>query len=185
VRRSDRLLVAGASAVVLVLVACGTQHATSSHPLAGPSSSPSAKPSFPECPRVPGVVDPSPCASVGAEQNQQANQTFNSRIPLPAPVAAEAATMTGRIRESLERLSPAQRLQVSAVQSALLAGGMLSTDLWVFKGAASDSVGFGGYELGSTRPAVCAWGTVSVKTIDLESGGITREGGCLPSAGGH
>ena len=58
--------------------------------------------------------------------------------------------MTGRIRESLERLSPAQRLQVSAVQSALLAGGMLSTDLWVFK-----------------------------------SGGITREGGCLPSAGGH
>ena len=132
--------------MVLVLVACGTQHATSSHPLAGPSSSPSAKPSFPECPRVPGVVDPSPCASVGAEQNQQANQTFNSRIPLPAPVAAEAA---------------------------------------VFKGAASDSVGFGGYELGSTRPAVCAWGTVSVKTIDLESGGITREGGCLPSAGGH
>ena len=185
-RRSDRLLVAGAFAVVLLLVAgCGTQTATSSNPATGPSPSPSAKPSFPECPQVPGVVDPSPCASVGAEQNQQANQTFNSRIPLPAPVAAEAATMTGRIRESLERLSPAQRLQVSAVQSALLAGGMLSTDLWVFKGAASNGVGFGGYELVSTRPAVCAWGTVSVKAIDLESGGITREGGCLPSAGGH
>ena len=91
VRRSDRLLVAAASAVVLVLVAgCGTQHATSSYPATGPS--PSAKPSFPECPQVPGVVDPSPCASVGAEQNQQANQTFNSRIPLPGPVAAEAAT---------------------------------------------------------------------------------------------
>jgi hypothetical protein len=177
-------MVAAASAVVLVLVAgCGAQHATSWYPATGPS--PSAKPSFPECPQVPGVVDPSPCASVDAEQNQQANQTFNSRIPLPAPVAAEAATMTGRIRESLERLGPAQRLQVSAVQSALLARGMLSTDLWVFKGAASDSVGFGGYELGSTRPPVCAWGTVSVKTIDLESGGITREGGCLPSAGGH
>ena len=93
--------------------------------------------------------------------------------------------MTGRIRESLERLSPAQRLQVSAVQSALLAGGMLSTDLWVFKGAASHGVGFGGYELVSTRPAVCAWGTVGVKAVDLESGGITREGGCLPTAGGH
>jgi hypothetical protein len=90
------------------------------------------------------VVDPSPCVSVGAEQNQQANQTFNSRIPLPGPVAAEAATLTGRIRQSLDRLTPAQRLQVSAVRSALLKGGMLSTDLWVFHGAASSGAGFGG-----------------------------------------
>jgi hypothetical protein len=82
-RRSERLLLAGVSVIALVLIAaCGTQHGTSSPPLTGPSSSLSAKPSFPECPQVPGVVDPSPCASVGAEQNQQANQTFNSRIPL-------------------------------------------------------------------------------------------------------
>ena len=185
-RRSDRLLVAVASAVVLVLVAgCGTQHATSSYPATGPSPSPSAKPSFPECPQVPGVVDPSPCVSVGAEQNQQANQTFNSRIPLPGPVAAEAAPVTERIRESLERLTAHQRLQVSAVRSALLTGGMQSTDLWVFKGAAADGVGFGGYEQLTTPTGVCAWGTVSVKAIDLETGGITRDGGCLPSAGGH
>ncbi len=131
------------------------------------------------------MVDPSPCASVGAEQNQQANQTFNSRIPLPGPVAAEAAPLTARVRESLEKLTPVQRLQVSAVRSALLAGGVLSTDLWVFGGASSNGVGFGGYELVSTNPPVCAWGTVSVKAIDLETGGITREGGCLPSAGGH
>ena len=93
--------------------------------------------------------------------------------------------MTARIRESLERLTSVQRLQVSAVQSALLAGGLLSTDLWVFKGAAADSVAFSGYERLSTRTAVCAWGSVSVKTVDLETGGITREGGCVPSAGGH
>ena len=131
------------------------------------------------------MVDPSPCVSVGAEQNQQANQTFNSRIPLPGSVAAEAAPVTGRIRQSLERLSPAQRLRVSAVQSALLADGMVSTDLWVFKGAAASSVAFSGYERVSGRTPVCAWGSVSVKTIDLETGGITREGGCVPSAGGH
>ena len=187
-RRSDRLWVAGVSAVLVGLVAgCGTQRATAAPPLTGPSASLSAspKPSFPECPQVPGVVDPSPCASVGAEQNQQANQTFNSRIPLPGPVAAEAAPVTARIRESLERLTARQRLQVSAVQSALLAGGMQSTDLWVFKGAAADSVAFSGYERLSTRTAVCAWGSVSVKAIDLETGGITREGGCVPSAGGH
>ena len=187
VRRSDRLLVAGVSAVLVLVAGCGTQQATSAPPLTGPSASlsPSQKPGFPECPQVPGVVDPSPYASVGAEQNQQANQTFNSRIPLPGPVAAEAAPVTARIRESLERLAAHQRLQVSAVQSALLAGGMQSTDLWVFKGAAADGVGFGGYERVSTRTAVCAWGSVSVKTIDLETGGITREGGCLPTAGGH
>ena len=160
-RRSDRLLVAAASAVVLVLVAgCGAQHATSSYPATGPS--PSAKPSFPECPQVPGVVDPSPCASVGAEQNQQANQTFNSRIPLPGPVAAEAAT-GDRTDPGIagEAHRPAQRLQVSAVQSALLAGGMLSTDLWVFKGAAADSVGFGGYELAHAPPPASARGALS------------------------
>ena len=41
----------------------------------------------------------------------------------------------------------------------------------------------------NTRSAVCAWGTLTVraiaKPIVVDSGGITREGGCLPSAGGH
>jgi hypothetical protein len=119
------------------------------------------------------------------QQYQQANQSFNDRVPLPGPVAAEAAPLTQRIRESLERLTPARRLQVSAVRSALLAGGLLSTDLVVFTGPPYKLVAFGGYELLSTRPAVCAWGTVSVKAIELDSGGITREGACLPSAGGH
>jgi hypothetical protein len=188
VRRSDRLVAAVVSALVLVLVTgCGTQQATSTPPLSGASASLSAspKPSFPVCPQVPGVVDPSPCASVGAEQNQQANQTFNSRIPLPAPVAAEAALVTARIRASLEKLTARQRVQVSAVQSALLAGGMLRTDLWVFGGAASDGAGFGGFVVITTHSDACAWGTVTVKAIELSFGGITREGGCLPSAGGH
>jgi hypothetical protein len=118
-------------------------------------------------------------------QEQQANQSFNSRIPLSASVAAQAAPVTQRIRESLERLTPAQRLQSSTVRSALLAGGLLSTDLVILFGPPYNSVAFGGYELLSTRPAVCAWGTVSVKTVEVDSGGITREGGCLPSAGGH
>ena len=56
-----------------------------------------------------GVVDPSPCVSVGAEQNQQANQTFNSRVPLSAADAAEAAPVIRRIQESLGKLTVAQR----------------------------------------------------------------------------
>jgi len=52
------------------------------------------------------------------QQEQQANQTFNSRIPLSAQGVAEAAPVTMRIRESLERLTPAQRVNASAVQSA-------------------------------------------------------------------
>ncbi len=126
-----------------------------------------------------------PCISAGVQQYQQANQAFNARIPLPGPVAAKAEPVTQRIRESLERLTPAHRLQASAVRSALLAGGMFSTDLVVIDGPPYNSVGFGGYEILSTRPPVCAWGTVSVKAVEVDSGGITREGGCLPSAGGH
>jgi hypothetical protein len=189
VRRSGRLLPAGLSAVVLVLVAaCGTQHATSSSPVSGPSSplsEPTAKPSVNHCPQVPGVVAQTPCVSVGAEQNQQANQTFNSRIPLSAAVAAEAAPLTRRIQESLEKLTSVQRTDGSDVRSALLAGGMQSTDLVVLGGPSTANVAFGGYEQLDTRQAVCAWGTVSVKAVEVDSAGITREGGCLPTAGGH
>ena len=189
-------MLTGVSAVALALIAaCGTQHGTNSPPLSGSSSSPTgssaieptAKPSVPECPQVPGVVDPSPCVSVGAEQNQQANQTFNSRIPLPAAVAAEAAPAIRRIQESLGKLTTAQRTSESDVQSALLAAGMQSADLVVLAGPSGAS--FGGYVLVNTRPPVCAWGTLTVRAIArpivVDSGGITREGGCLPSAGGH
>ena len=155
VRRSGRLLLTGVSAAALALVAaCGTQHGTSSLPLSGPSSSPAgpsaseptAKPSVPECPEVPGVVAATPCVSVGAEQNQQANQTFNSRIPLPAAVAAEAAPVIRRIQESLEKLTTAQRMNESDIRSALLAGGMQSTDLVLLDNSPSSTpAAFGGY----------------------------------------
>jgi hypothetical protein len=113
------------------------------------------------------------------------NQSFNDRVPLPASLAAKAAPITARIKEALERLTPVQRTKVSAVRSALLAGGMLSTELVVFGGPPSTSVAFGGYEPFNTRPAICAWGSVSVKKIEVDSGGNTREGGCLPTVGGH
>jgi hypothetical protein len=64
---------------------------------------------------------------------------------------------------------------------------MQSADLVVLAGPSGAA--FGGYVLVNTRPPVCAWGTLSVraiaKPIVVDSGGITREGGCLPSAGGH
>jgi hypothetical protein len=97
--------------------------------------------------------------------------------------------VTQRIRDSLERLTPAQRLQVPAVRSALITGGLLSTDLVVSIGRTQApphyGVAFGGYERLSGRTAVCAWGTVTVKAVEVDTGGITREGGCLPSPGGH
>jgi hypothetical protein len=182
VYRRNRLWLAGLSALILLLVAgCGTQRAPASQPVAGQTGQP------PEglCPQAAADVTASPCISAGVQQYQQANQSFNARIPLPGPVAAKAEPVTQRIRESLERLTPAQRLQASAVRSALLAGGLLSTDLVVLAGSPHNGVAFGGYEIVSTRTAVCAWGTVSVKAVEVDSGGITREGGCLPSAGGH
>ena len=167
--------------VLALAVACGTQDAVPSQPLTGSS----AKPTEGYCPQIAGVAAPSPCVSVGVVQEQQANQTFNSRIPLSAAVAAKAAPLTQRIQQSLDKLTSAQRLQAPAVRAALLAGGLLSTDLVVISGPPYTSVTFGGYELLSTRPAVCAWGTVSPNSVEVDSGGITREGACLPSAGGH
>jgi hypothetical protein len=91
VRRFDGVLLAGLPVMILLAAACGTQHATSSAPVTSSSvTAESPKPTENYCPQVPGVAAPSGCVSVGAEQNQQANQTFNSRIPLPASVAAQA-----------------------------------------------------------------------------------------------
>jgi hypothetical protein len=119
----------------------------------------------------------------------QDDQSFNARIPLTAAGAAAAGPVTQRIRIALERLTPAQRLQAAAVRSALLAGGMLSADLIVSSGYVQPrphiGVSFGGYERLSIPAAVCAWGTVTVKAVEVETGGITREGACLPTAGGH
>jgi hypothetical protein len=36
---------------------------------------------------------------------------------------------------------------------------------------------------GAVAPSGCV--SVGVKSIEVDSGGITREGGCLESAGGH
>jgi hypothetical protein len=181
----NKLLSAGVCAVIVLIAACGTQRAPSSVPAGGESKQP--LPGI--CPQAAPAATASPCVSTGVQQNQQANQSFNDRVPLSAAGAAEAGPITQRIRDSLERLTPAQRLQVSAVRSALLAGGLLSTDLVVSSGWTQapphNGVAFGGYELLSVHPAACAWGTVTVKAIEVDSGGITREGACLPSAGGH
>jgi hypothetical protein len=171
VRRFGGALLAGLPVLIFLAAACGTQHATSSAPVTSSSvTADSPKPTENYCPQVPGAAAPSGCVSVGAEQNQQANQTFNSRIPLSASVAAQAAPVTRRIQESLERLTPSQRLRVSAVRSALLAGGLHPDELVVFGGPPTSSVAFGGYELLSTSPPVCAWGSVSVKSIEVDSG---------------
>jgi hypothetical protein len=173
--------------VLLLVAACGTLHAPNGAPAAGASSATeeSKSPLPPICPQAAAVVAAGPCVSVGVQQQQQANQSFNSRIPLSAQGVAEAAPITLRIKESLARLTKAQRLQGPAVRSALLAGGMQSTDLVVLAGPPYNSVTFGGYEVLDTRPPVCAWGTLTAKGIEVDTGGITREGACLPDAGGH
>jgi hypothetical protein len=168
--------------VLLLTAACGTQTALSAAPATAAQSKQPGEGPCPEAAPAPGATS---CVTNGTVQNQQANQSFNDRQPLTAAAIAKAAPITRRIRQSLERLSPAERLQVSAVRSALLKSGLHPVDLVVFGGAPSASVAFGGYEVLSTRPPACAWGTVSIKAVDVESGGITREGACLPSAGGH
>jgi hypothetical protein len=180
-RGRSKLWLAGVFAgSLLVLAACGTQRAPSSPPVTEPRPTLEGL-----CPEAAAPVTPSPCVSVGVQDYQRANQLFNERIPVPGPVAAEAAPLTQRIRQSLDQLTPAQRLQASAVRSALLTGGLLSTDLVVLDGPPYDAVAFGGYELLDTRPPVCVWGTVSAKAVEVDSGGITREGACLPTVGGH
>lgn len=193
VHSRNKLLSAGVWAVIVLIAACGTQRAPSSVPAGGRSSVPAGEESKQPlpgiCPQAVPAAAASPCVSTGVQQNQQANQSFNDRVPLSAAGAAEAGPVTQRIRDSLARLTPAQRLQVTAVRDALLAGGLLNTDLVVSSGWTQapphNGVAFGGYELLSVHPAVCAWGTVTVKAIEVDSGGITREGACLPSAGGH
>ena len=165
--------------MVLLVAACGTQGGSFASPdLSGHVS-------VPVCPQADPVQAVTPCVSVGVQQEQQANQGFNARLTLPPWLAARAKPATQRVRETLDRLTPHQRLRTSAVQAALLRAGLVSEGLAVLAGPPWQSVTFGGYEPFNTRPAVCVWGTLTAKTVSVSAGGNTREGACLPTAGGH
>jgi hypothetical protein len=172
---------AAAAVMVLLLTGCGTQPAPES-PSASQSSGHASEGL---CPQAVAPAAASPCVSAGVQQYQQSNQGFNARLPVPGWLAARARPETRRVREALERLTPAQRLRAAAVQSALLAAGLWREGLVVLAGPPYTSVVFGGYEPFNTRPAVCVWGILTPKSVTVDVGGNTREGACLPGAGGH
>ena len=180
---------AGCAAAVLALVsACGTQHAdtamssTSMSSTSMSSTSPTSKALPPICPQAAAAVPASPCVSEGVEQNQQSNEMYNVRAPMPGRLAAEAQPETQRIRRALERLTGAQRQNPSAILAALRAAGMLSSGLVAY-GPWDHRVTFGGYEPFNTKPAVCAFGVVTPAAVVVNIGGNTWEGACYTSGG--
>jgi hypothetical protein len=168
---------AGCAVAGLALVsACGTLHvdtATSST-----SQAPKALPAI--CPQAAAAVSASPCVSVGVQQDQQSNEMYNVRAPMPSWLAAKAQPETQRIRHSLEQLTRAQRQNPSAVVAALRGAGMLSSGLVAY-GPWDRRVTFGGYEPFNTKPAVCAFGHVTPTAVVVKVGGNTWEGACYTS----
>jgi hypothetical protein len=138
----------------------------------------------------PGLCEQSPtaapspdCAAAKVQQYQQSNQTFNGRRILPDSLAARAKPVTARIQRSLEALTPLQRQQPDTVQSTLIAAGVLSEELVIYP--SPDGVTFYGYEPFNTSPAVCAYGTVTTRSIVVNMAGNTNDGTCAPTSGGH
>jgi hypothetical protein len=169
---------AGCAVAVLALVsACGSLHADTTA-----STSQTHKALPPTCPQAAAAVPASPCVSVGVEQNQQSNEMYNVRAPMPSWLAAKAQPETQRIRHALERLTRAQRLNPSAVLAALRGAGMLSSGLVAY-GPWDHEVTFGGYEPFNTKPAVCAFGDVTPAVVVVNIGGNTWEGACYTSGG--
>ena len=170
---------AGCAVGLLALVsACGTLHAG----IATSSTSQTHKALPPICPQAAAAVTASPCVSVGVEQNQQSNEMYNVRAPMPGWLAAEAQPETQRIRQALERLTGAQRQNPAAVLAALRGAGMLSSGLVAY-GPWDHEVTFGGYEPFNTKPAVCAFGDVTPAVVVVNIGGNTWEGACYTSGG--
>jgi hypothetical protein len=164
-------------AVLALVSACGTVHAVG----ASPSSTASAKKALPPiCPQAAADVSAPACVSVGVDQDQQSNEMYNVRAPMPSSLAAKAQPETQRIRQALERLTPAQRENPSAVTAALRGAGMLSSGLVAY-GPWDHRVTFGGYEPFNTKPAVCAFGHVTPTTVVVDIGGNTWEGSCYTS----
>jgi hypothetical protein len=166
-----------AIAVLALVSGCGTMHVGAS-----PSSTPETQKALPPpiCPQAAADVSAPPCVSVGVQQYQQSNEMYNVRAPMPSWLAAEAQPETQRIRRALERLTPAQRQNPSAVTAALRGAGMLSSGL-VAEGPYEHRVTFGGYEPFNTRPSVCAFGHVTPTAVVVNIGGNTWEGACYTS----
>jgi hypothetical protein len=165
-----------AVAVLALVSACGSLHAATT------TSTPQTHKALPPvCPQAAAAVPASSCVSVGVEQNQQSNEMYNVRAPMPR-LAAEAGPETQRIRHALERLTRAQRQNPSAVLAALRGAGMLSSGLVAY-GPWDHEVTFGGYEPFNTKPAVCAFGDVTPAAVVVNIGGNTWEGACYTSGG--
>lgn len=177
-----RIKPVAAIGMLALLSACGTLHASTAS-TAVPGSTPVHKPLPPICPQAAAAVPAQSCVSVGVEQNQQSNEMYNVRKPMPAWEAAEAQPETQRIRQALERLTGAQRQNPAAVTAALRGAGVLSSGLVAY-GPYRHQVTFGGYEPINTGPsAVCAYGIVTPTKIVLNIGGNTWEGACYTSGG--
>lgn len=176
---------AGCAVAVLALVsACGSLHAEGAGAGAGAARTHPAqthKAALPPiCPQAAAAVPASPCVTVGVQQNQRSNEMYNVRAPMPGWLAAEAQPETQRIRQALERLTPARRQSPAAVVAALRAAGMLSSGLVAY-GPWDHRVTFGGYEPFNTKPAVCAFGHLTPTTVVVNIGGNTWEGSCYTS----
>jgi hypothetical protein len=170
---------AGCAVAVLGLVSgCGTLHAGT----VASAASPAGKALPPICPQAAAAVPASGCVSVSVEQEQQSDEMYNVRAPMPGWLAAEAQPETQRIRRALERLTRAQRQNPSAVLAALRGAGMLSSGLVAY-GPWDHEVTFGGYEPFNTKPSVCAFGIVKPAAVVVNVGGNTWEGSCYTSGG--
>jgi len=168
-----------AIALLALVSGCGTMHVGASA-----SSTPETQKALPPpiCPQAAADVSAPPCVSVGVQQYQQSNEMYNVRKPLPSSLAAEAQPETQRVRRALERLTPAQRQNPSAVIAALRGVGMLSSGLVAY-GPYEHGVTFGGYEPLNAKQAVCAFGHVTPTAVVVNIGGNTWEGACYTSGG--
>lgn len=71
-----------AVAALALLSGCGTTHV-------GASATKKASP--PICPQAAVNVSAPPCVSVGVDQDQQSNEMYNERAPMPSPRSAHSA----------------------------------------------------------------------------------------------
>jgi hypothetical protein len=133
-----------------------------------------------------------PCIAVDPQKLQESNHLFQQRQPAAPALAAAAAPLQRRARRELEHLTPAQRETQGEVKAALIAAGLPADGIYLEKryagmtaaGTRVNVIMFGAFTT-MKGPAVCVYGTVATASVEVNVGGIIREGGCLPGPGGH
>jgi hypothetical protein len=172
--KPHRILLAAAAA--LALAGCGQDRLTVSDASPTPSLS---------CPPVDQEGASSACAKRSWEDRYEENHAFRDRIEITAAESEPWRRPAAELKGALERLYAKNKKPAPDAVTATAARALGVAPKEVAIKTSGYGVGVGETMIAVGEGRACVVATAGPRSVVVEVAGVTKEGGCLPSDGGH